>query len=434
MIRFVRAQPVPLWKVGAARWLIGSCVLVFPLICVGLICLIAEQVVGVPNDLDDVRMSLYPTWNKTVTLIAIAVAGMAACLNLYAWIVAISVNQPTELRAGLCGALITVALFIAGMVGLSGWDNHLPDISALHLMSLISCPLVWMGIPDFVRNHYPGLVTISVVWQLILTAGLFTVMVVRYGREERWITEGLLNKTRAASTDISNLRPPISSPWRALFWLQLRQSIPVCAAGMAITLLLAIAGAGFSPGAFDGLYPTIGCVLALLIGIGSYVPELQRNQHTFWRSRPIPPSSWFWFKFIGGAFALVAVFDLPCVVLAWTGMVHTSSRGIAAFFPALLHLLCYSLAVLAACSVRHSTYGGVFAVGGLLVILILPEMAYIQMPFFLSFFHMWGEAASAAQATFLVHLLPACILVGVFAFPATLTAAYLIKRDISLAS
>ena len=115
-------------------------------------------------------------------------------------------------------------------------------------------------------------------------------------------------------------------------------------------------------------------------------------------------------------------------------------KSFAAVFPALLHLLCYSFAVFAACSVRHSSYSTVLAVCALVVILV-PELAEFRVPRFLAFFAMWGDAASASRQievyaqqfgelaghrrileSISVFVLPACMLIGTLAMKAGLDA------------
>ena len=452
VIRFVRAQPVPMRCVATVRWIVGACVLVIPLFGASAMCWIAmffEEQVGPRSVRTAAFFELQSESSETSTLLLISAAGMAACLNLYAWIVAIAVNQRTEFRAGLVGLLVTAGTGVAGISSLSGWDNHLPNVSIPNFFCLISGPLVSLGMIDFVRNSLASLVLIAVVWQLMLMIGLMLVMVFRYGREERWLSRDFFHRTYATAQESSALGKPRSSQWRALLWLQLRQSIPVCIVGLCISLLTVAVSAGFEPDTFDFMYPALGCVLALLIGVGSFVSELQPDLHMFWRSRPISPGSWFWFKYIGGAIALIGLFDAPCMLLAWSGVVRTVSPGFAAVFPMLLHLLCYSLAVFAACSVRHSSYSTVLAVCALLVI-IIPELAEFQVPRFLSFFTMWRDAALASESLAIgaqgyralwqtgyyaiPFLLPACILIGAIALPATVAAAYLVKRDISLGS
>ena len=113
----------------------------------------------------------------------------------------------------------------------------------------------------------------------------------------------------------------------------------------------------------------------------------------------------------------------------------------------LLHLLCYSIAVFMACSVRHSSYSTILAVGALMLILV-PELADFGVPGFLSFFTMWRDGAVGSSQLIasgypqlwqtgvlaVACLCPAFILVGAIVIPTTLAAAYLVKRDISVSS
>ena len=434
VIRFVRAQPVPVWKVATVRCLAGLCLLITPILCSSLLCWLAAfawpqrgpysvrtaSLTGLPDE-----------WTFSLKLVVLTGIGLAACVNLYSWIVAITVNQRTEFRVGLIGLLVTVVLFFLGSVGLDGQES-----SRLRLPSLHAGPMVWLSVIDFIRNSRDGLAVLAVVWQWVLTLGLMAVMVRQYGREEKWLRGGRREKLRSASAEYACLFPPMSSRWRALLWLQLRQTIPVCITALAIVFVFILVAPVYAGRAVD-VHPIIGCVLAILIGVGSYVSELDPKLHTFWRSRPISATSWFWFKYVGGLVALIGLFDLPYALLVWTRMVPSSSPGIAACFPMVLHLLCYSLAVLAACSVRHSSYSTVLAVSALLAIL-LPELADFRIPQYLSFFELW-EKASRFEVAYrhnwgaMSFLLTAGALVGAIALPVTATAAYLIKRDISVA-
>ncbi len=453
VIHFVRAQPVPMRRVASVRWIVGAFVLLIPLICVTAICWIVVCLVGQVGP-QSVRTSAYlqldSTWREASALCALSLAGMTGCLNLYAWIVAVAVNQRTEFRAGLVGLLVTVAMCFVGICGMPDNGNHLRNFSVPRLFCLISSPLVSVGIVDFIRNSLQAFVVAAVVWQLLLTTCLMQVMVFRYGREERWLSGDFFKRAKAKVTESMQLGKPRSSQWRALLWLQIRQSLPVCVVGLCLVSAIVLMNGDNASDAFDGMYPIVGCVLALLIGVGTFVSELQPELHTFWRSRPIAPGSWFWFKFIGGAVALVGLFDVPCMLLTWSGVVRSSSPGFAAFFPMLLHLLCYSIAVFMACIVRHSTYSTVLAFGAWMLITV-PEMAEFRVPRFLTFFSMWHDAASAYPSLFIgsqpgypkpwqtclfavSYLCPGIVLVGAIAIPTTLAAAYLVKRDISVGS
>jgi hypothetical protein len=434
VIQFVRAQPISMRRVATVRWIAGACVLLIPLLCVTAICWIVmclKEQVGPQSVRTGAFFQVNSALSESSTLFVISFAGMVACLNLYAWIVAVAVNQRTEFRAGLVGLLVTVAISFAGIGGLSGWDNHLPNVSVPGLFGLISSPLVSLGITDFIRHSLPWLVVLAVVWQVFLTFCLMQMMVFRYGREERWLSGDFFKRTRTLQTEACLLGKPLSSQWRALLWLQIRQSLPVCVVGLTVVvgIALTIVASEIEPDAFDAMYPIVGCVLALLIGVGSFVSELQPDLHTFWRSRPISPSSWFWFKFIGGAIALIGLFDMPCLLLSWSGILGTWSHGSASVFPILLHLSCYSVAVFFACTVRHSTYATVFAVGVMLSAILIPELPYVRLPEYLSFLMLWNEDVRGNS-----HLLLALILVGAVVIPTTIAAAYLVKQDLSIGS
>ena len=447
VIQFVRAQPISIRRMATVRWIAGACVLLIPLLCVTAICWIVmcfEDQVGAQSVRTDAAFTLIPGWGETFTLFFLTVAGMAACLNLYSWIVAVAVNQRTEFRAGLIGLLVTVLMFFVGIGGMSAWENHRPNISVFCLMS---SPMVSLGIVDFIRHSLPWLAVLAVIWQMLLTIGLMQVMVFRYGREERWLSGDFFKRTKSSATEAYQLGKPQPSQWRALLWLQMRQSMPVCMVGLCLVPTIVLMTGGYAADSFDSMYPTIGCVLALLIGVGSFVTELQPGLHAFWRSRPISPTSWFWFKFIGGAIALIGLFDVPCMLLTWSGIVRTSSPGFAAAFPMLLHILFYSVAVFMACSVRHSSYSTVLAVGALMLILV-PELADFRVPRSLAFFTMWNDATSACRISHVpdypilwktiygsaLYLPPAFMLIGAIVIPITVATAYLVKRDISIGS
>jgi hypothetical protein len=435
VIQFVRAQPIAILRVATVRWIAGACVLLIPLVAASVICWIVgrfEDQVGPQSVRTGAFFQVDSTWRESSAIYLVSLAGMAACLNLYAWVVAFAVNQRTEFRAGLIGLMVTVALIFAGIGGLSAWDNHLPDISVLGVVSVISSPLFWLGIVDFIRHSQQGLVVVAVAWQLLLTICLMQVMVFRYGREERWLSEDFFKRTKTVDRDACQLGKPRSSQWRALLWLQIRQSVPVCVVGLTVVVGTALAiftSDKIDPDAFDGIYPIGGCILALLIGVGTFVSELQPGLHTFWRSRPISPASWFWFKFIGGAIALIGLFDVPCLLLSWFSIVRTSSPGFKSIFPILLHLPCYSIAVFFACTVRHSTYATVLAVGVILAGIMVPELSDVHLPEYLSFLMLWRKADNGYS-----NLLPAFFMVSVFVIPITVATAYLVKRDFSIGS
>jgi hypothetical protein len=106
------------------------------------------------------------------------------------------------------------------------------------------------------------------------------------------------------------------TPVGALLWKQLHETLPlsglVLGIALIISTLLCIAGAPVQPVRsgreteqwltqslvnFAMLACVGGFVLALLIGVGTFLPDLERRVNTFWRSRPISAHHWFWTKY-----------------------------------------------------------------------------------------------------------------------------------------
>ncbi|MDA0832382.1 MAG: hypothetical protein O2955_08450 [Planctomycetota bacterium] len=180
-------------------------------------------------------------------------------------------------------------------------------------------------------------------------------------------------------------------------------------------------------------------MLALIIGVGSFVHELDPKLHTFWRSRPISPAAWFWLKFAAGFFVLAVLYDVPYALLSWSRIIHPFWRSaesnlpiLEVCFPILLHLLVYSIAVLAACVIRHSVYATILALCAVLAILLPPLFTDLRrIPDWLSFIELWSNSIHHHPRVDLNFLIAGAF-VTAFALPATLLSAWLIKRDIAL--
>src|SRR5437764_15316021 len=105
-----------------------------------------------------------------------------------------------------------------------------------------------------------------------------------------------------------------------------------------------------------------GIVLALLIGVGTFAPDLEPRVNTFWRSRPISASAWFWSKYMIGAGAMILTLGLPALAATWwihgravpEGQIGGFVVTIAAF--GALWLLVFATAVATTCVVRHTLY------------------------------------------------------------------------------
>jgi hypothetical protein len=116
-----------------------------------------------------------------------------------------------------------------------------------------------------------------------------------------------------------------------------------------------------------------GLVLALLIGVGTFAPDLEPRVNTFWRSRPISPGSWFWSKYAVGAGAMLLTLGLPALAAVWWPHgreIWEDDRG--AFFSTiaivgLVWLLVFATAAAVTCVVRHTLYASILVVGAVVL-------------------------------------------------------------------
>ncbi len=432
-IGFVAAQPVPMWKVAMVRLFAGITLLFFPLVVVG----ICGQVIhGLVPQIGSTGFftndgGLPSLWQ------GVGFGGLMS-LNLYAWIAVAAVNQRTELRAGLIGLVVTALLVTFGMWGLSTWDNLPPSTSLVGLIAVMSGPLCGVAWADMARQSRGALIWSSAIWQGLVIVILSGLMVVRYGQ-----SEPLMKRLSAWWTSRASLgelpRAPIGSPVRALLWMQWRQSVPVCLAGTVLMGLIVVIASDYNRGFAPGLLAVLllfSVVLAasLMLGTVGFVNDLEPGLYTFWRSRPISPSGWFWVRYVAGLFAIALFFVLPILAVA---VVTTDGQavGFLLLLP-LLSLVVYSLGAFCACTVRHPVYSVILAACAALLLLFVPAMFDTLRA--ISIAGMLQQAGRLSQRGELGaagwYLLAAVSFAGTISAAATVAAAMLLKRDIYLRS
>ena len=173
----------------------------------------------------------------------------------------------------------------------------------------------------------------------------------------------------------------LASPLAALWWKQIRETVPFGLLVMGISLLLgliqALADYDKPPevlgrerlvsmlSIFTIASAAGGFVLALLLGVGAFAFDLEPRINTFWRSRPISAHQWFWTKFTAGFVALTITVGGPALaaleVLSRFDERMRPDEG--PLWILLFWFSMYSAAVLATCLVRHILYAAVLAVG-----------------------------------------------------------------------
>jgi hypothetical protein len=104
----------------------------------------------------------------------------------------------------------------------------------------------------------------------------------------------------------------------------------------------------------------LGIPLALIAGIGTFVPELRPKMWSFWRSRPITAEQWFASKFLIGGAMLVLGLQLPVCWLRISAGLPVMGYIITASG---VHLLAFAIAAAIGCLVRHEIYAGILSLG-----------------------------------------------------------------------
>ena len=343
---FIRGLPVSLGQWGLVRVLATLSVLLTPLLAVG----VAAQVViaAFQRWKPDIPLPiLHPSLSLAAGFLVVTAGSMCIAASIYLWAAAPAMNQPTEQRAGLIGIVTIVAWGAWTILSVALWDNGPGTWHWLYSVTAVG-PFAGVAIFD------PGLslqarVGMGVV-QLLTCCILTLVAANRYGVLEprRW-----QNGIR------------LSSPQRALWWMQCRPAWPLGIAGMA--LMLPWLG-GALPYDFA---IAVGCVWAIVVSTTLFAPELEPQLLAFWRSRPIDPAEWFQTKYVLGALLTLACIDLPAALLA------RSPYGISSYLACVpaLHLAIYSISVVIVCLVRQVLYGGILSMGAALFVVLFPIVA-----------------------------------------------------------
>ncbi len=450
-IAFVNALPIPAWKSGAARILAGWLVLTLPFIAVAGFCLFRITLNGDSQDRYIIQLADRLGTSTYFAVLAMITAAIGWNTNMYSWNLFATANQKTELRAGLGGLVVTVALCFTASWTLAQHEtpgNH-PMLEGVNWILMAASGAHWIS-GTLATHHFETAYVFYAVFMfnVAVISLLLTIAVWKYGQQPIF----RFNLSRGASSrqvvSCSKLKQPPASTRSALLWMQYRQSAPIATCGLVIMLLLAgIQHSGDRVSILKDLGPLIGSILALVIGIGAFVQQLEPELHTFWRSRPISPKQWFWLKYVAGALVLVGCYDVPLFLVelaAGTRPAQIMETMITAplyliiyslsemAFPILLHLFVYSLAVLAACGIRQPLYSAILAASGGLAVVLLPEV-FNQIPEVFCFTDMWRYASSGHPGYLIMqNVLNATLLMGLFIVPSTLLASWLIQQDISV--
>jgi hypothetical protein len=427
-LELVRGLPVPLFQLGLIRILATLAALLVPILLASLTVWMLNTILAwMPFGAR--FAALAASSGDVPDLLVVTGAAVAVSASLFLWTTALAMNQSSELRAGLVGVATAVGWGVWTLFSVAQWDNRPGNWTWLYGITALG-PFAGLVMFD------PGLSLSGRVvmgfCQFTALCALLVIAARRYGiLERRW----------------PELRPRLSSPTAALWWMQWRQAWPLGLAGMAVVLglaMLSLAIASGDPHHGDSaryasmLYlwsVGVGSVWAIVVAAPLFTAELDPKLVAFWRSRPIDPADWFRIKYLTGALAVLAFIDLPA---AWLGQLLDASNAESviaylACVPA-LHLAVYSLSVLCACLIRHTIYAGILAMGAALFIIVMPFLAGRQRLEHLLWQSNIGGPAIAAghMGTLLLCVAVYLIFTLSIAITATLVARWAIQKDIAV--
>ncbi len=301
----------------------------------------------------------------------------------------IGARRRNEAHVGFIGAIIGFGWLIATGVRDSGLGSQIDWLGAALPQTLV---IAWGY--STAEGHYSDLEFASPVWGPLSLNLLLLVSL------SAWFTRRYANASLLSRPDSSwkiwswkiwprpalLSRLPLRWPGQiaALISFDLRQSIPLALAGLALAFCMALAmvymdrgSAGTLSGNRSASVTAIACgqlpgstwVVALLwsavVGSAIFGAELQSDLGNFWRSRPIAVSSWFWVKFAVGLTVVLAVLDGTTIAVSWNSPYGSSPNRMSWSYVTcmpLLHALMYSLAVFGVCRLRRPVLGAMCAV------------------------------------------------------------------------
>jgi len=193
---------------------------------------------------------------------------------------------------------------------------------------------------------------------------------------------------------------PIAKPWKMADWMP--EAIPAHIAALVwkggreigvlglyvllVSLLLSIAMGTFGilenhptriPELAIQAMPAIllvgGFVLAILVGVGAAIGDLQPGVNTFWRSRPISPSAWYWTKYGIGLATILLTIVVPFILNPYAQSL--SDQGGIFWWPLLWNVI-FSFALTFTCLVRQPAHAAILAVGAAGILYALVQATF----------------------------------------------------------
>ncbi len=400
-LELLRALPVPMPKVTAVKLVAGMITGLTPVLLVlaatsawqGLLYLLAAQGHEASAAIVKINFGMNGEINEYRRMVLFSIA---CTVNMYLWFTAVGVTQKTELRAGLVGIAVAVTWFM--VIALTAWlteivfgpyrylhpdDRTIPDLLFACIFG-ISPYGAYLAVEDYAGQFW------TFATAQATTLCLLTLWVLyRFGRMTRHDNASpAMSKNPAGSRQLAR---PRYAPITAIAWKQWRDMAPMVALGLLVIAVFVADSVMNSfvyrdkPDAIEQVRSslvywigyesrTIGILLALVVGVGTFVGDYRAAALTFWRSRPISPRLWFWSKYLTGLLVVELTMITPWLIAQVATGNHDMASSRSGYMGAVfvLYWFIYTVSVFMACFLRHTVYAGIMAAGVVAAILIPP--------------------------------------------------------------
>ena len=365
------ALPVPAWKLGIVKLISTSIATLVPILL-----LVPLGVMMLPWADQEATFGWNVMWPSIISAIC--------TLHILLIVAAFGAGQPTEVRVAVLGM---TAIAVWGIVGLTLHSilDQTPDFQVLRPLAKAFCaigpPLEWFQATSDSRSAWDDF---AGEWRLISLPLSMLALAIAFPWRYRLALGLVLNRPRFR-WPFGWTIPRLAFPLAALSWKQVRETLPWSFRVLGVAALLSLVwmipemvgywywGFGIhnasltaaAVGMFAMTATLGGYALALLIGVGTFAPDLEPGISTFWRSRPISVHQWFWSKFVIGFVGLLVTLGLPTSIVAVLALrsLHHLAMPADPLWILLGWFGIYSAAVLSTCLVRHVLYAAILAVG-----------------------------------------------------------------------
>ncbi|HEY2412415.1 MAG TPA: hypothetical protein VGI40_09245 [Pirellulaceae bacterium] len=317
------------------------------------------------NSLVDENSRMQSPWLSGIFLLALLAT--ISCISVAA---RAGLGQSTEIRAGLIGfAAVLGALMVGGLwlfVVLLMLQSHYDQPPPWAEAAMLGCSLI-AGIPA-----------------TIFVAAWF---INGYSR-----ALGILDTPSLKGWTFPDWRLRIfSAPLSALVGKAVREMGLMGLEVLGVSLLLSIVAgmlgitnsivAGrattvveLAMGALPVILAAGGFVLALLVGVGAVIGDVQPGVNTFWRSRPISPRAWYWTNYGVGLVTMVLAVEIPALLVGLTGGQVGGNHGVLIWL--LMWNLAFTFALTATCLLRKPGAAALLAFAAVHILYSLAAAAF----------------------------------------------------------